>query len=368
MSTQILKRLAIAVVLGSLASASASAQQAAPTVVPAPEPADLIQDSPSIAESLTGIVYGSAAWTWGLFTTGVASVAPPSPTKLTQSVSDEEQSELFKLLSVAGYKLKEIDSQIAIIPTIAFKFGMVRQLSEADIDYLESELEASRFRHPGVYTEIQRTIVGTVLAINSGKSYQVSEMKVQVLPLPKVEFSVTPVVAALGEESSILMRAIQRIDRTLRGMNKPPQGMPIGMPMATPAVTPIAVKSPAVATSVRTVEPSSAPTRYLNLDLSGWIFGGAMLLIVVGLLVEVVRRLLDSAAGAFLAVTYACFMVSGGMWLALGYIMGSWLVMTGGAMVFGFALVLLLQRLLMPARKRDEPPAAAPDGAVPASS
>jgi len=363
MSMGIAKRLAAALLLGTLAGTPALAQQAAN-----PQPLDLVQDAPSITESVTGFFYGTAAWTWGLFTTGVAKVAPPSPTSLASSVDDKDQSELFKLLSIAGYKLKEIDSQVGIIPTIAFDFAMVRQLSEADIDYLEAELEQSRFQHPGLYTEIQRTIVGTVLAINSGKSYQVSEMTVQVLPLPEVEFSVTPVIAALGEESSILMRAIQRIERGLRGINKPQQpGLPNSTPTNTSLVTPVAVKSPVVATSVRAVEPAPAPQRYLNLDLSGWIFGGAMILIVLGLLVELVRRLLDSTATSLLAITNACFMLGGGMWLALGYIIGSWLVMTGGALVFGFALALLLQRVLMPSRKSGEPPAPT-DNAVPAAS
>ncbi len=363
MSTRIAKRLAAVLLLGTLAGNPALAQQAAN-----PEPTDLIQDSPSIAESVTGVFYNAAAWTWGIFTTGVAKVAPPSPTSLASSVDDKDQSELFKLLSIAGYKLKEIDSQVGIIPTIAFDFAIVRQMSEADIDYLEAELETSRFQHPGLYTEIQRTIVGTVLAINSGKSYQVSEMTVQILPLPEVEFSVTPVVAALSEESSILMRAIQRIERGVRGLTKAPQpGLPTSGANNTSLVTPIAVKSPVVATSVRAVEPPAGPKRYLNLDLSGWIFGGAMILIVLGLLLELVRRLLNTSAMGLQAVTHACFMLSGGAWAALGYVIGSWLIITGGALVFGFALALLLQRILMPTQAPGEPPSPT-DNAVPAAS
>ena len=128
--------------------------------------------------------------------------------------------ELFKLLSVAGYKLKEIDTQVGLIPTVAFKFGLVRELSEADYDYLETRVDDWALRAPGAGTTLQRAIMDTVIAINTSSDYQVSTLKVQFLPLPKVAFSVSPKITALGEEGSALMRAIQRVDRNVQGVRR----------------------------------------------------------------------------------------------------------------------------------------------------
>ncbi|NFV80659.1 hypothetical protein [Magnetospirillum aberrantis] len=199
-----------------------AAQSSAPATAMAPtaagdEPLDLIMDRPSTVSTFLGTVGSALGWAWDKTTDAISVILPPSPISLAKSVDSDDQAELVTLLSYAGYKLKEIDSQVGVIPTIAFKFALTRELSEADWDYLDYRLEVSRFRTPGLGAALQRAIVGTVMSINTGGAYQVSELKIQALPLPKVAFSVTPKQTALGEESSALLRAIQKTERRLRG-------------------------------------------------------------------------------------------------------------------------------------------------------
>lgn len=213
----LLKNALAASVLASLLwCAPASAQPASPPPTPADVPLDLIMDRPSSVSTFFGTIGSALGWMWDKTSDALAVILPPSPISLAKSVDADDQAELFTLLSYAGYKLKEIDSQVGVIPTIAFKFALTRELSEADWDYLDYRLEVSRFRTPGLGAALQRAIVGTVMTINTGGAYQVSELKVQILPLPKVAFSVAPKETALGDESSVLLRAIQKAERRMR--------------------------------------------------------------------------------------------------------------------------------------------------------
>ena len=110
-------------------------------------------------------------------------------------------------------------SDVGIIPGVSFKFAIVRELSEADYDYLDEQIELFQIRRPGVVADLQRAIVRTVVAINSAGDMQVSDLKLKILPLPGASFSVTPNATVLGEEASTIMRAIQRVDRRVRAIS-----------------------------------------------------------------------------------------------------------------------------------------------------
>lgn len=216
-------RLGAAALLSCLMAGPVAASPAA-----APSSLDLIQDRPSALESAWTHSTNALSWTWDLLYDYVFDwVTPPSPTQVTSHVvSQEEAMGLVKLLGDAGYKLKEIETHVGLIPTLSFKFGQVRELSDADFDYLDAVAHDWYLHHPGMGTELQRTIVDTVISVNQGSEYQVSSLKVQLLPLPKVAFAVSPKVATLGEESSTLMRAIQRVERDLLGLQRQLRSQP----------------------------------------------------------------------------------------------------------------------------------------------
>lgn len=200
-------------------SAALAAFAAAPAFAQTQQnPNDLVSDRPSTLGAAWEMAKSSLGWASSAAGSVVSVVLPPSPTNLAASSKHDDGSELFRLLGLAGYKLKEIDNDVGIIPGVAFKFAIVRELSEADLDYLDEQLEVFRLHDTSLVADLQRAIIRTVVAINMAGGMQVSDLKLQVLPLPKASFSVTPSATVLGEEASTLMRAIQRIDRRMRSL------------------------------------------------------------------------------------------------------------------------------------------------------
>ncbi len=52
-------------------------------------------------------------------------------------------------MDIAGYKLKEIESSISLLPSLSLTFGQARELTDADRDYVERMLERHARRNPG---------------------------------------------------------------------------------------------------------------------------------------------------------------------------------------------------------------------------
>lgn len=377
MTVSSLPKLSVVALLGMLLAGPAYAQQAAPVPVPdAARATDLIQDEPGYTTALYNAVTGAASWSWSVVSSGFSTVTPPSPSDLASSMSGKDQDELVKLLDTAGYKLKEISTDVGLIPGIDLAFGMIRELSEADLEYLESELERSRIIHPGFMTGVKRAIVETVLTINSGGAYNVTELHVTLLPLPAVQFSVAPVQAPLSDESSALMRAIQRVDKNVRNIAGGVHGggaIETSVKLVQPPQAAGQAEAPPGSQAGTKSTPKTNPTKpttpmqsgdwasgeFLGLDAGQWLFGGAMLLIVLGLLIELVRRLINEHVGSFTPATYALFAASGAVWAVLAQMTQSWLMLAGAALLSVCAIALLLQRLL---------PTSMPANAMPADS
>ncbi len=280
--------------------------------------ADLIMDHPNIAESAVEMVGEALHWSWDLLGKIAAKITPPTPLSTAASVTDDDKAELMKLLNIAGYKLKEIDTQVGIIPTVSFKFAMIRELSDADVDFLESSLMESKITSPGLYTEIQRTIVGTVMAINSGEDYLVSELKVQLLPLPKVAFSVGPKETALSEEGSTLMRAIQKTDRRVRILTRR-------------------------VTSASAATPASGAGSVTDISAYGWMLGGAILLLLGAVVIEGRRYAKHFKMPALSATGYYTISASGAMLAGYGVMTSQPLPLVCGILAFIMALGFAVQ-------------------------
>jgi len=157
-------------------------------------------------------------WTWVSYTAGAAFsvVTPPTPSAMIKDLrEDDQKSPFFALIGDAGYKVKEIENGVGLPPDVTIKFGRIRNLSDADLDYIDRELSRWSKRDPGMVAEAQRAVITTLVAINQSDSYVVDGVRLRVLPLPQVKFTLAPTVGGLGWESSQLMRAIQRLDRRL---------------------------------------------------------------------------------------------------------------------------------------------------------
>jgi|GEM_PF-4573398 len=143
-------------------------------------------------------------WEWA-----TSGISPPSPLSFAQSYSEKDPDSFASLLADAGYKLGEIETDVGIVPTVYFKFKNVRQLSEADVVWLEWRLEKHAKRNPGWAAAAQRSIVHTLLEINEGGDFFVGTLKVRLLPLPAADFTLEPYEGGLPENLDVLLRAIQ---------------------------------------------------------------------------------------------------------------------------------------------------------------
>ncbi|CAK0756154.1 hypothetical protein CCP1ISM_660003 [Azospirillaceae bacterium] len=102
---------------------------------------------------------------------------------------------------------------MACPPDITVSFGRIRELTEADIDFIDRELDRWSRRDRGILADTQRAVISTLVAINESQTYVVQSVKMRILPLPQVKFTIGPFEGGLSEQDSVLLRAIQRLDR-----------------------------------------------------------------------------------------------------------------------------------------------------------
>lgn len=159
-------------------------------------------------------------WVDYIFTTVTRGLTPPSPETFAKSVRSKDPNDFWVLVGDAGYKLKEISTDVGVVPDVGFRFKYVRELSDGDINWLERKLErhAAKFKDP--LSVIQRMIIYTLLNVNSSDVYYVDELKVKLLPLPKAEFALMSWDSGLSEEHDTLLRAIQGKKRTKHKSNE----------------------------------------------------------------------------------------------------------------------------------------------------
>lgn len=129
------------------------------------------------------------------------------------------------LMDVAGYKLKEIESSIGLVPTLSLTFGHSRELTAADRDYVERSLARHAQRNPGPIAAMQRSIVHAILDASELGGFAVEKVEVDLFPLPRVKFALAPSDAPLGMDAARIMRAIDALNRRLQQMPQRPSGV-----------------------------------------------------------------------------------------------------------------------------------------------
>lgn len=121
------------------------------------------------------------------------------------------------LMDVAGYKLKEIESAVSLLPSLSLTFGQARELTEADRDYVERQLERHARRNPGPFEAMQRAVVRAVLDASEIGSFSVDKVEIDVFPLPKLKFVLSPADAPVGIDAARILRSIDRLNQRLQG-------------------------------------------------------------------------------------------------------------------------------------------------------
>ena len=210
------KALAISAMLA--LPGAAIAQSARPAPVPVP-----LQDLPSDdgvmarAERLwSGVMdsFGIGFGTGGSIARGHAAAA----------AHQQARDDFAWLMDIAGYKLKEIESSISLLPSLSLTFGQARELTDADRDYVERTLERHARRNPGPISAMQRTIVRGVMDAGELGGFAVDKVEVDLLPFPRVKFQLSPADAPLGVEASRILRAIDRLNQRVQALSRPAPG------------------------------------------------------------------------------------------------------------------------------------------------
>jgi hypothetical protein len=185
------------------------------TLSPAPAQAsdDLLDDMLDALAYVVSIVTGTAL-------TAIDTVTPPTPMEMLRSVRGENRSEFWSMLEDAGYELKEMEAELAIIPGIEAKYILKRELTDGDREALERRLERHARDNRGLLARIQRSIIYGLLDASELGTYRIDQVKVQFLPLPGASFTVAPAEGPLSDEHDRIFRAVKEQQRGLRHVDQ----------------------------------------------------------------------------------------------------------------------------------------------------
>lgn len=154
-----------------------------------------------------GWVVSAADSAWTLTGLSYGDINPPS---------SAESIDLTTLMGIAGFKIKQIDTSVGIIPSAGMTFGIVRLMSQGDQYYLERTLYHDSRQRRGLLSAIQRRIIHTIVDVSATKDYRVSKVDINLFPLPSVTLSMTPAVAPpLTAEATTILQAIERVQERL---------------------------------------------------------------------------------------------------------------------------------------------------------
>jgi phosphate transport system substrate-binding protein len=129
-------------------------------------------------------------------------------------------SDFRALMDIAGYKAQEFQTTIGVIPGIGMSFGIVREMSRADQEYLERKLALDVRGRPGVLPALQRQIVRAVLEVSETEGYEINKVEIEIVPLPSVKLIVAPTDAPISIETTMILRAIEQLNDRVSAMSR----------------------------------------------------------------------------------------------------------------------------------------------------
>lgn len=194
---------------------------------PLPEPSALEEH----ADTIFSAIRGTVRWVIG----GVAGlVTPPLALDVARRARQAEAYDFSTMMGIAGYKLKEVESTVSLIPNVGFTFAIERELSDADREWLAIQLDRHRKRRSGLFASAERAIIQALLDAQELGGYQVEKLVVDAFPWPQVKFYITPTAVPLSDETGRLMRAIDRVNETVKATKSQPNDGSV--PAAAPRV------------------------------------------------------------------------------------------------------------------------------------
>jgi hypothetical protein len=138
----------------------------------------------------------------------------------TANDSTPDGLDFTKLMDIAGYTTEEFQTSVGLFPGAGMTFGIVREMSESDQDYLERRLAQDAHLRPGPLPGMQRRIVRSVLDVSEADNYEISQVVIELLPLPSFKLVVTPKDAPMSQDTTSILRAIERLSNRVNEMTQ----------------------------------------------------------------------------------------------------------------------------------------------------
>lgn len=122
------------------------------------------------------------------------------------------------LMDAAGFKVKEVETGFGVYPVLVTTFGHARELSNADIVYINRLLRKQRAERSTPKSYIERQIVEFVVQSEFflGDKYEIEKVEVEILPLPKVKFVTQPKVKPYSDDTEVILKAIDRLNTKIQ--------------------------------------------------------------------------------------------------------------------------------------------------------
>ena len=126
-----------------------------------------------------------------------------------------------RLMDAAGFKIKEVETGFGVYPVFSLTFGHARELSNADIVYINRLLRKQRIAKGSPKSYIERQIVEFVVQSEFflGSKYTIEKVEVELLPLPKVKFIAQPKDKPNSDDTEVILRAIDRLNTRIQQAN-----------------------------------------------------------------------------------------------------------------------------------------------------
>lgn len=144
-----------------------------------------------------------------------SALTPPTPGEFARGLHHKERSEFWMLLEDAGYQVREIETSVGIVPSLSTTFRMVRELSDADREWLERRIDLYAERDGSMMARMQRSILHVLLEASAMENYKIETVAIDFLPLPKARFTLNPSVTVLSEDLDVLYRMMASIKKKI---------------------------------------------------------------------------------------------------------------------------------------------------------
>jgi hypothetical protein len=135
-------------------------------------------------QSISSVAHDLIATVVGLF-------VDPDPFDYLPEQLSERGRMFLALMEAAGYRLAEIDAGEGLLGDVTYRFKLQRAPSAGDLERVRRGLAEHESRFSGATARAERRALRGLLAVADAPGFQVSAVRMDLLPWPEVRFHLT---------------------------------------------------------------------------------------------------------------------------------------------------------------------------------